>query len=354
MSEYDVPTIPIPLMALPAGSVYQFLAVTLPLLVVYLYLLSLVITRPDEVESLDDRIPLTNILHAYLVTLVLFSSLAFYLIWFVKKRRNLVAHYRKNGIVILGNVEFGDDSPAPLGFCGKLRKCWVCRRLFPLASGDYGYATYNLEKVANHPACSVSKPEKLVGKIRKKVRVFHRYSREQISIVVLPDRPYSGQPKVDLEADWASFSEEVGDIIDGGCCNNGIDSTDSDQDGYTTPIVRAIQRDRMLGVLIITAFWISFCFFAALYTCFQIGEIEEYYDDESATFAWVTLGIMVGVVTPLVAVGGNWLRWMQYSRWMLRSGKKVKDGVVVSGVEEEAGKGGEASAEAGADYIQMT
>mmetsp|Transcript_18895 Transcript_18895/g.40886 ORF Transcript_18895/g.40886 Transcript_18895/m.40886 type:complete len:161 (-) Transcript_18895:783-1265(-) len=93
----------VPLLALPSGSILQFLLMTLPLLCVYLYFLYLAIDRvnianPNDPRYTDDRIRLMDILYTYLATLVLFSSLVVYLLWFVNKRRKLSKRYEREAM----------------------------------------------------------------------------------------------------------------------------------------------------------------------------------------------------------------------------------------------------------------
>jgi len=348
-----------PLLALPSGSILQFTLMFLPLLILYLYFLYLVIERPskadpDKEEYFEDRIRLTDILYCYLVTLVAFSSLVAYLIWFVRKRRKLSRSYETEGITILGDVEYDDGyGDVNGGFLAMFLRFVKngCRR------NDYGFVVYDLEKVANHPACDYydkhvekqkagkrGKQSKPLGKIRKNVRVYHHYPRESVSILVLPKYPYSGQPKIDLEADWASFAER-----------NGIPSefddesyNDYDQVGDANPRInlpKTLSRDRSLGVLIISAFWISFCFFGALYICFQIEVIEEYYPDESAGWAWGVFWITCGGIVPIVAGLGNYLRWKRYEWWILKSGKVLNSGGSNDADGMKADEG---------NYVQMT
>eukprot|EP00970_Alexandrium_tamarense_P014042 scaffold3848_cov198-Alexandrium_tamarense.AAC.13 len=279
----------IPLLALPAGSLLQFLTMTLPLLAVYLYFLYLVITRPNianpnDTRYMDDRIRLTDILYTFLSTMVLFASLAVYLLWFVNKRRKLSKRYESDGIVVLGNVEFKET------YNDDQQQHWTITLLEWIGNGfrrnDYGYVVYDLARVANHPACNYEerKQAALAGTIRKKVRVYYRYPREQVSIMVLPEYPYSGQPKIDLEADWASFSEQVG-----------LPEEDT----------RRVDDERV--------------------DMPQIGVVDEYYNDESAEWAWLVFWVGGCGIVPLLAFGGNWIRWKLYQRWILRSGKKVVD-----------------------------
>ncbi|KAL3770009.1 hypothetical protein ACHAWO_013385 [Cyclotella atomus] len=346
----------IPLLALPAGSILQFLCMTLPLLGVYLYFLYLVITRPSLIEKndiyMEDRIRLTDILYTYMSTLVLFASLIVYLLWFVKKRRKLSKRYESEGIVVLGNVEFREIYEGENYVTTCLEWISNCFR-----RNDYGYVVYDLEKVARHPACNVEerKAAQLAGSIRKKVRVYYRYPREQVSIMVLPNYPYSGQPKIDLEADWASFSEHVGYPGE----------EDEGTYGERVALPKTLSRDRSMGVIFIAIFWVAFLFFASMYTCFQIEAIESYYVDESADWAWAIFCVGC-ILVPLVSFGSNFIRWKLYERWILNSGRKVdRVKIAVSPVKYESsagtllGRGSQGSMDEYAEavsprYIQMS
>jgi len=207
---------------------------------------------------------------------------------------------------------------------------------------------YDLERVANHPSCDYEerKGRHLSGIITKKIRVYYRYPREQVSILVLPGYPYSGQPKIDMEADWASFSSNVG-------LPSEEDQRVLADNRVTLPQV--LSRDRSLGVLWVASFWICFLFFASLYVCIQVGNVEEYYVDENARMAWIVFWSVIGGAVPLISFGGNFIRWKVYERWILESGSKSK--VKKSKKNKKSRRGGEdgdgMDHEEGS-YVQMT
>ena len=210
----------VPLLAMPSGSILQFLLMTIPLLCVYVYFLYLAYARPsiaaNEETYANDRIRLMDILYVYLATLVLFSSLVVYMAWFVPKRRNLSKRYEKEGVIILGDVQYTESyydknkleqtESDTINIAVKAYRhiknfcftiiAWIANSC--ALTNNYGYVIYDLEKVANHPAYEQKNSKQLNGIIKKKVRVYHRYPREQVSLLVLPAYPYSGQPKQDL------------------------------------------------------------------------------------------------------------------------------------------------------------
>ena len=347
----------VPLLALPKGSILQFLLMTLPLLCVYLYFLYLAydrptIANPNNPNYMKDRITLMDIQYTYLITLIIFVALVVYLLWFVNKRRKLSKRYETEAITILGNVEYNESYYTEAQAESSWYNCfWNTWQWF--ANGfslrnNYGRVVYDLERVANHPACDYEERtgKALTGTISKKIRVFYRYPREQVSILVLPGYPYSGQPKKDCEADWASFSTNVG-LPD-----------EEDEDILNDPRVsmpEVLSRDRSLGVLFVALFWICFLLGAALYVTFQIEVIEDVYDDEDSYTAWRYFYIAIGGGIPIISFGGNYLRWKIYERWVLMSGKKKR--------EKKSKKSGETMDDAvmdneegirGGSYVQMT
>lgn len=298
-----------PILALPGGSILQLIVMTLPLFVVYCYFLWLAATRPnimsDSEKFADPRIRLTDILYVYLTTWTLFATLFIYMVWFVSKRRKLSKRYEKEGIVILGDVLYDDQNHGPF--------TWIMNYLF--RQNDYGYLVYDLEKVANHPACTYE--GRLEGKIRKRVRVYYRYAREQISVLVIPKFPFSGQPKMDLEADWASFSENY--VVEEGY-NEAAD------DMNRASVKTVMSRDRSWSIIFLSLGWMLFLLFSSIFVCLQIEDIEDIYQDESSKWAWFVLMVTMAGVTPIVAIGGNLLRFKMYERFILKSGKRGKSG----------------------------
>ena len=297
----------VPVLALPGGSVLQFVVMTIPLFGVYCYFLYLAITRPNIADPNNEqfsepRIRLTDILYVYLTTWVFYATLLVYMLWFVRKRRRLSKRYQTEAIVILGDVIYDDESRYGPSWCEWLVN-YFCRK------NDYGYVLYDLEKVANHPACNYKGT--LEGMIRKKVRDYYRYSREKVSILVLPEYPYSGQPKMDLEADWASFSENYA-VTEG--YNEAAENN-------RASIQTVVSRDRSTAIILITLGWLAFLLFASIYVCLQIGIISNVYPDENSTWTWIVFTAVIAGVTPLVSIGGVLVRWRIYERWILNSGE---------------------------------
>ena len=322
------------------------------------------------------------------------------MLWFVHQRHTLSKRYESESISILGNVHYNEsyyvddnmiDEAWRDTFKGQVKHtlaklwAWIANGL--TSRNNYGYVVYELEKVANHPACNYEEQQQrhnsrkkrgklLAGTITKKVRVYHRYPREQVSILVLPEYPYSGQPKIDMEADWASFAkyvglssssssggelteEEIDEVVDDPLRRRN-NSTTNDNTTTNVAVARVFSRDRSRGVILVAMFWVIFLILASLFVIRQITEVDKYYADEDAYSAWMAFWIIGCGVTPGVACGGNWIRWKMYERWILKSGSKSKGkgGAKKQGTRSSS-RGGEADVidyddeNRGGSYVQM-
>ena len=171
------------LLASARGSVVQFILVTLPFAAVLIYFLYLAYRRPtlpiynlpygysdDEWNTANEEtgtlIRMIDMLTIFLSLLVFWTMFTVYIMYFVPKRRRLIGSYLQIGESTVGDVLYDENTR---GCCGRV-------------SNDYGYAVYS------HPDGN--------RLVRKRVRVFQRYTREKIAIILLPNRPLSGQARV--------------------------------------------------------------------------------------------------------------------------------------------------------------
>lgn len=142
--------------------------------------------------------------------------------------------------------------------------------------------------------------------VRKRVRIYQQYTRERTTILLLPYHPFSGQPKSDIEMDLAA-------------------SKDSRRD-----------TNKVVYCLVV---WILFLLLAPMYLIHQMGQIEDEYDDPQR--GWKIYLIVVLGVIPVVAFGGNWLRWRFHRHWVMNRGvvielkKPASDGVEQVRVAQE-------------------
>jgi hypothetical protein len=209
------------------------------------------------VEESGIRASLNDILRTFLIVHLLWTIGAVYTIVFIPKRRHLVGRYLAEGELCLGDVVYDKNSRV----CGGLR--------------EYGYAIYA------HP-----NRQKLV---RKRVRVYQNYTRERVAILRLPNRPLSGQCKIDLEIDLLAANRE--------------------RDGALKNIA---------GWML---FWIVF---TLLGSSFVLVTMRDLGDGTEHKFAFRLFLIVVGLNAPF-SFAVNWIRWLAYRNWMINRGSLMEN-----------------------------
>lgn len=248
----------------------------MPFLALFIYFLWLAAMRPSlGIYQMDDQaqqeeieaaiqesgaiIPLMDMMGCFLAFLGLFSMLAVYIGVFVPLRRKVMKSYLESGDSVLGDV-FYEGTPHRYGSFSK-----------------YAYVMYA------HPV----HPKQWL--VRKRVRCFQQYTRERVTILLLPYHPFSGQPKSDVEMDLAASEESRRDT------------------------------NKVLYCLIA---WIIFLLAAPIYLLHQMGQIEDDYDDPKR--GWIIYLVVVLAVIPIVAFGGNYLRWRLHRHWALNRGVVIE------------------------------
>lgn len=277
-------------MAIP-GSVIRFILSTLPFLAVLLYLLYKTWERPhlaraaylnnsnnnnngnggyDDGQSndFDDGgiFSLMDILLIFLSFHVVWTLFAVYLMVFIPKRRHFLGWYISEGSeTSLGDVIYDPESR----LCGRMQ--------------DYGYALYA------HP----TQPHKVV---RKRVRVYQAYTRERLTICRLPNRPLSGQPKIDIQIDLGRMKKE---------------------------------RDATLRWITWVALsWVLFSLGGAIYVLFQMSVLENHGGhmvfNENFGLGLRLFLTVVGVNIPL-CYAINWIRFLIYHNWMVNRAALIEN-----------------------------
>jgi hypothetical protein len=278
-----------------SGPLLQFILATVPLLGVLVYFLYEAWERPSKAiyqladdytqeewdsasEETGSLISLMDMLIVFMTLLLLWTLFAVYVVVFIPKRRHLIGRYLEEGQVVIGDVHYDRTSR----MCGSFH--------------DYGYAIYP------HPT-----EQKLV---RKRVRVFQGYTREKIAILLLPNRPLSGQAKYDVEIDLMAATEE----------------RDS--------------RNKLTAS--VSIMWAVFTLLAPLYLLYQMGQINDPNDNASrARKVYLVIG---GLNVPL-AFGINSMRFVMYTNWLINRGAIVNDmqaaknpkGCIITSVPSEDG-----------------
>ena len=128
--------------------------------------------------------------------------------------------------------------------------------------------------------------------MRKKVHVLQRYTRERVAIVLIPEYPFSGQPKADLENDLAAAKRN---------------------------------KKKIMWLATLSWLWMIFAAVAPLYLILimeQVGTDSGY----DVSTVWIIYSLVAGLVIPATALSINTLIWKSYYRWLTKGGKIVEVG----------------------------
>lgn len=252
------------------GSMIRFCLSTTPFVVVLIYFIYTAYHRPYfySQQDADDEEPLMSLMDIMIVFLTfhaLWTLFTVYLMFYIPKRRRFLGRYLDEGETTLGDVIFDDSS----------RMHILCCRL---NYQDHGYAIYP------HP----NNPHGQI--VRKRVRVYQPYTRERTTIVRLPNRPLSGQPKMELEMDLSLMKKE---------------------------------RDTTIKYMTYVSFaWILFSLAGAVYTLIQMTRSQNQgfvVGNENAVFGRRILLIVVGLNVPFALIC-NLLRFLLWRNWMINRG----------------------------------
>jgi hypothetical protein len=270
-----------------AGSVthpiFQFVAMTLPILLLLVWFLIDAHWRPssecyteNDPQSTDEArinacsklIPLKQYVAVYLVAECAWMMLAVYLSVYIPRRHALVDTYLTQGELVIGDIQYNRPK----------------RGIDTLTS--HGHVVYTL-------------PDSTA--IRRRVFLYERYTRERAAILCLPDMPYSGQSKLDLEIDR--------DVIEK-------------------------NRSRLEFLNYCAWAWTTFCAIAPLYIVHVLKKFENGSDaaemnwkpdvNEGSFIVWYY--ILAFAMIPAVASLSNWVAWLRYKHWMTSQYSVHRDG----------------------------
>jgi len=275
-------------------TVLQFCLSTLPFFAVLGYLLYRAIERGNGFEDNGEEIvamfSLMDITKVFLSFHVTWTVFAVYLLIFVPKRRYLLDRYLREGEKTSGDVIV------------EKKKGLRC-----VTSRQYGYAIYS------HP----TKTEPPVV-IRKQVRVYQPYTRERVEILRLPNRPLSGQAKIDIEIDLSKMRTE--------------------------------RETTLCYISAVAIFWVLLTVAGACFCVYQMDTIPEQYllVDENVELARKIIFLVVGI-NPFFAFVVNGIRYLMYYNWMVHRGSSIKDEEVARNIKTTNWCGYNVDAEASFD-----
>ena len=225
-------------------------------------------SRVSLQDACSGLIPLRQFLLVFLGALSCSSLLAFYLSFYVPRRHSLVEAYLRQGNVVIGDVYYS-------------------RSKLPFASlTATGHVVY-------------PDPDDGDRKIRRKVFLYERYTRERAAILYLPGQPLSGQPKMDLEIDRD---------------------------------VAALNQERLSLLTKYAWAWVVFCLFAPLYILnvwegLTNAEDESVYQPDAKVGKFGTAYYLLSfVVVPFSCLLIMAIGWQLHKRWMTRVHHVLQEG----------------------------
>lgn len=170
--------------------VYHFVASTVPFFILLLWFLystsrrsrvncyinAEAVNDDASAAALDEEcsqyVPLKQFVWIFMSLEFLWALMVGYLSYYIPRRHALVDQFLTEGETVIGDVHYKRRK-----FLGVLP-----------GLSSYGNVIYR-------------HPDDATTLLKRKVRVFERYTRERAAVVYLPGHPYSGQPKMDLEID---------------------------------------------------------------------------------------------------------------------------------------------------------
>jgi hypothetical protein len=241
----------------------QFIAATLPLFFVLVWFLftagrqfknscydNYYNEQSNNEEICNRLIPLDLLLYVFIAVYFCWGLLVMYLSVFVPWRHALINEYLNYGETVIGNVFVKSTHKDGLMLTSK------------------GYVVYEYDS----------------KRIRRKVPIFERYTRELAAILVLPGLPLSGQPKVDMQIDRDTFE-------------------------INEPRMKILSRYGRV--------WIVFCIVGSAYIARTLELIESKNNSSTAGINFIGLFIVIAFfVIPLITGLWIWIAWILYKRWM--------------------------------------
>jgi hypothetical protein len=212
-------------------------------------------------EECGKYIPLKQFVYVFVSIYFLSILLEVYILVFVPLRHALINEYISQGETVIGNVYYNPSK-------------------HNMTLTSHGHVVYEHES----------------KRIRRKVQIFERYTRELAAILTLPGLPFSGQPKVDLEIDRESFE---------------------------------LNRSRMNMLAWYVGAWSFFCFVAPAYIVRNIGMIRSNNESGLASGPFLIFILLTLLVIPVVAIIWIYAMWIMHKRWMTLQHKILNDDELV-------------------------
>jgi hypothetical protein len=243
----------------------QLLLATVPLFALLVYFLVETAFRSfeppySEAPGNDYKLPsirLIDMLVSFMIVAFMWFMILIYMVFFIPRRHALVRRFLVEGFPVLGDVFFQGRA-----LCGGFQ--------------HYGKVIYHH---TNHDMYPVH--------LTRTVRVFERFTREKITILVLPEYAFSGHVKDDLEIDYLVITKT---------------------------------KEQQKFIKSFAMMWVVFTYLAPIYILYVMGKSPPEIDDEKQ--AWIIYLISTLVAIPILGFSIIAIAWARHFYWITKGDGK--------------------------------
>lgn len=207
----------------------------------------------DDDESAQIALP--DMLFSVMIVAQLSSVITVFVMFVFPLKLELLQRFVDEGQTILGDVYFDEN--------------YTCIK-------PYGEVTYA------HPSPQYEKTY-----IRREANIYERYSREWVTLLMLPNLPFSAQPRADLEIAYVASE-------------------------------RRSHKMKFFGYYALV--YTCFALFSPIYIVYVMSQNKE--EAELGGYGWVYYAVLA-VINPLIAIAVNYIIYTEHFNWMMRGNARL-------------------------------
>lgn len=223
---------------------------TFPILALLIYFLIDTGARRSKEDDGSAYLDLSEMLFAFMLVAQISSIITVNVTSVFPLKHELLKRFVDEGQTILGDVYFDEN--------------YKCVK-------PYGEVTYA------HPSPQYEKTY-----IRREANIFEKYSREWVTLLMLPNLPFSAQPRADLEIAYVASE-------------------------------RKCHKMRFLGYYLLL--FSCFCLFSPIFIVYVMNLDHD--KAELGGYGWFYYGILA-IFNPLIAIAINYMIYTEHFNWMMR------------------------------------
>ena len=211
----------------------------------------------DGEELENYALDLRGLVFLYLWVALLCLILVIYCLHTMPKKKELLRRFLEEGQSIVGDVFYPEDQ--------------TCYGL----NAQYGTVTYADPRAGSQHSY-----------IRRSARLYEHFSREWVPVLVLPERPYSGHPKADIEVAYLATDR---------------------------------QKPALEFLAVYSTIWMVGNTAAAIYALSVVMK-NKYEDEFDRGWMWFSICL---IIMPFAAVAANILIFQRHMRWMTKGDSRI-------------------------------